>query len=50
MVRGPDDLEGAFSTMKTERADALVVQGSLAIKPLTDLAIKYGLPAASATR
>jgi len=50
MVRGPDDLEGAFSTMKTERADALVVQGSLAIKPLTDLAIKYGLPAASTTR
>jgi putative ABC transport system substrate-binding protein len=50
MVRGSDDLESAFTTMAKERADALVVQGSLAIKPLTDLAIKYRLPAASTTR
>jgi putative tryptophan/tyrosine transport system substrate-binding protein len=47
MVHGPDDLESAFLTMVREQADALVVQGSLAIKPLTDLAIKYRLPAAS---
>jgi putative ABC transport system substrate-binding protein len=50
MVRGPDDLEAAFTTMVRERADALVVQGSLAIKPVTDLAIKYRLPAASTGR
>ena len=50
MVRGPDELESAFKTMVRERADALVVQGSLAIKPVTDLAIKYRLPAASTTR
>jgi putative ABC transport system substrate-binding protein len=50
MVHGPDDLESAFLTMVREQADALVVQGSLAIKPLTDLAIKYRLPAASTTR
>jgi putative tryptophan/tyrosine transport system substrate-binding protein len=50
MVRGPDELEAAFTTMVRERADALVVQGSLAIKPVTDLAIKYRLPAASTGR
>src|SRR6266536_5658906 len=50
MIDGPDDLESAFLTMVREQADALVVQGSLAIKPLTDLAIKYRLPAASTTR
>ncbi len=50
MVRGPDELEAAFTTLVRERADALVVQGSLAIKPVTDLAIKYRLPAASTGR
>jgi len=33
-----------------ERADAVVVQGSLAVKPVTDLAIKYRVPMASTTR
>jgi len=50
MIRGPDELESAFTTMVRERADALGVQGSLAIKPVTDLAIKYRLPAASTPR
>ncbi len=50
MIRGPDELESAFTTLVRERADALVVQGSLAIKPVTDLAIKYRLPAASTPR
>ena len=50
MVHGPDDLEGAFATLVGERADALVVQGSLAIKPVTDLALKHRLPAASTAR
>ena len=50
MVRGPDELESAFTTMVRERADAVVVQGSLAIKPVTDMAIKYRLPTASTTR
>ena len=47
MVNGPDELESAFATMVRERADAVVVQGSLAIKPVTDMAIKYRLPTAS---
>jgi putative ABC transport system substrate-binding protein len=50
MVRGPDEFDSAFTTMVRERADALVVQGSLAIKPLTDAAIKFRLPTASTTR
>jgi putative ABC transport system substrate-binding protein len=50
MVQGPDDLEDAFATLVRERADALVVQGSLAIKPVTDMALKYRLPAASTAR
>ena len=50
MIRGPDDLEDAFSTMARERADALVVQGSLVTKRLTDMAIKHRLPIASSTR
>ena len=40
MIRGPDELESAFTTMVKGRADALVVQGSLAIQPVADLAIQ----------
>ena len=50
MVGGADEFESAFSTMAKEQVDAVVVQGSLAIKPLTDLAIKFRLPTASSTR
>src|SRR5262245_5239589 len=37
-------------TMRKERADAVVVQGFLAIKPVTDMAIKYRMPTASTSR
>ena len=50
MVRGPEEAESAFATMVNQRADAAVVQGSLAIKSVTDAAIKYRLPTASTTR
>jgi putative ABC transport system substrate-binding protein len=50
MVRTADELQSAFTTMVRERADALVVQGSLANKPVADLALKYRLPAASTAR
>ena len=50
MIRGPDELESAFTTMVRERADAVIVQGSLVIKPVTDVAIKYRLPASSGAR
>jgi DNA-binding LacI/PurR family transcriptional regulator len=50
IIHGPAELERAFATMGRERADAVVVQGVLAIKPLTDMAIKYRMPTASTTR
>jgi putative ABC transport system substrate-binding protein len=50
MIRGADEAETAFATLVRDRADAVVVQGSLAIKSLTDVAIKYRVPTASTTR
>ena len=50
MIRGHDELESAFATLAKERADVVVVQGSLAIKTVTDAAIRYRIPAASTPR
>jgi putative tryptophan/tyrosine transport system substrate-binding protein len=51
MVRGPDEeLDAAFAAMVRERADALVIQGSLSTKRLADLTLEHCLPAASTTR
>jgi putative ABC transport system substrate-binding protein len=50
MIHGLDELENAFTTMVKERADAVVIQGSLAIKPVTDMAIQYRMPSASTAR
>jgi putative ABC transport system substrate-binding protein len=50
IIHRPDELERAFAAMGRERADAVVVQGVLAIKPLTDMAIKYRIATASTTR
>jgi ABC-type uncharacterized transport system substrate-binding protein len=50
MVAAPDDFEPAFAAMAKDRVDAVVVQGSLAIKPVADLAVKYRLPSASTAR
>ena len=50
MVRGPEDLESAFGTFAKGGAQALVVQGSLSIQPVVDLAIKHQIPAASTSR
>jgi putative tryptophan/tyrosine transport system substrate-binding protein len=50
MIRTPEELDGAFMTMVRERADVLVVQADWAIKPVTDMAIKYRLPASSTAR
>jgi putative ABC transport system substrate-binding protein len=50
MVRGPGEIDEAFTAMKKERADAVVVQGSLASKNTAELALKRGLPAATVPR
>jgi putative ABC transport system substrate-binding protein len=47
MVRGPEEADSAFATMASQRADAVVVQGSLAVKAVTDMAIKHRVPTAS---
>src|ERR1700730_5223605 len=50
-VRGPDEeLDAAFATIARERADAVVIQGSLSTKRIADLALEHRLPAASTTR
>jgi ABC-type uncharacterized transport system substrate-binding protein len=50
MVRGPGEIDEALAAMKKERADAVVVQGSLASKNTAELALKHGLPAATVPR
>ena len=50
MTRGPDDLDAAFASLAKSRPAAVVVQGSLAIKPVTELAIAHRLPTASTAR
>jgi putative ABC transport system substrate-binding protein len=46
-VRDSDELNGAFAAIARERADAVIIQGSLPIKPTVDLALKYQLPSLS---
>ena len=48
MIRGDDELEGAFAAMARQRSDAVVVQSSLPVKLTVDLALKYRLPSLSA--
>lgn len=50
MVRGPNEIDAAFAAMKREGAGAVVVHGSLSTKSVAELALKYGLPAATQTR
>jgi putative tryptophan/tyrosine transport system substrate-binding protein len=47
IVRGNDELNGAFAEIARERADAVVIQGSLPVKLTVDLALKYQLPSLS---
>jgi putative ABC transport system substrate-binding protein len=47
IVRGSDELDGAFATIARERADAVVIQGSLPVNLTVDLALKYRLPSLS---
>jgi hypothetical protein len=47
IVRGSDELNGAFAAIARERADAVVIQGSLPVNLTVDLALKYQLPSLS---
>jgi putative ABC transport system substrate-binding protein len=47
IVRSSDELNGAFAAIAHEGADAVVIQGSLPVKPTVDMALKYRLPSLS---
>jgi len=47
IVHGSDELNGAFAAIARERADAVVIQGSLPVKPTVGLALEYRLPSLS---
>jgi putative tryptophan/tyrosine transport system substrate-binding protein len=50
MIRGNDELEGAFSAIARGQADAVIPQGSLPAQSVVDLALKHRLPAFSNQR
>jgi len=50
VVRGPAEIDAAFSGMRSQGADAVVVQGSFSTKAVTDLALAHRLPAATVPR
>jgi hypothetical protein len=49
-VRSPGEIDAAFTTIKKEGADAVVLQGSIAAKIAAELALTNRLPAATAFR
>jgi putative ABC transport system substrate-binding protein len=49
-VRSADEIEAAFASVVKDGAGALVMQGSLPIRTVADLALKRRLPAGTFTR
>jgi len=49
-AKGNDELDAAFETIASERAEGVVVQGIFFSKTVADLAIKHQLPTASVLR
>jgi len=49
-VRSPGEVDAAFTTIKKEGADAVVLQGSIPAKIAAELALTHRLPAATAFR
>jgi putative ABC transport system substrate-binding protein len=50
MIRSSAELDAAFSALETERPDALIVQPSLPIRRVAELAVRYRVPAVSFIR
>jgi putative ABC transport system substrate-binding protein len=50
MIHNAEELETAFPAMAKERPDAIIVQPSLPTKRVAELAVKYRVPAVSASR
>src|SRR5689334_6074159 len=47
IIRSNDELDGAFAAIARQRADAVMIQGSLSDKLTVGLALKYRLPSLS---
>jgi putative ABC transport system substrate-binding protein len=47
IVRGSNELDGAFAELARARADAVMIQGSLSDKLTVDLSLKYRMPSLS---
>jgi putative ABC transport system substrate-binding protein len=47
MVHSNDELDGAFAAIARERADAVIISGSLPVQSTVALALKYRLPSLS---
>jgi putative ABC transport system substrate-binding protein len=47
IVSSGDELNSAFASIARESVDAVVIQGSLPVKPTVNLALKYRLPSLS---
>jgi putative ABC transport system substrate-binding protein len=47
LVRGPDELDGAIAAIAGQKANAIIIQGSLPPKPTVASALKHRLPAFS---
>ena len=47
IIRSSDELNSAFAAIASERADAVIIQGSLPVELTVDLALKYQLPSLS---
>jgi putative ABC transport system substrate-binding protein len=50
MIHNAEELEAAFPAMEKERTDAVIVQPSLPTKRVTELALKYRIPAVAINR
>ena len=50
MIHGAEELDAAFAAMETNKPDAINVQGSLPIKHIAELTLKYRIPAISSFR
>jgi len=50
VVRGPAEIDAAFSGMRSQGADGVVVQGSFSTNAVTDLDLAHRLPAATVPR
>jgi putative ABC transport system substrate-binding protein len=50
LLRGPEELDAAFTAMEKEPPDAVIVQPSLPTRRVVELALKYRIPAVSFVR